>query len=1151
VEAGNKSVGTVSTLPLHICQVLEDEYAALHGTSAFRPRSWDFQEGDFHDIGRFVQRLGALTDPLSTFLKGKLSTPTTLVQALNAVIKEPLYTAERCQRVDLDWDLKPLVALALKDPEDLKHLNRRLLESAYPDEIRPIYGLRLDALYKAVHANAKPVKDGHATEPQSALCLSGGGIRSATFALGVIQGLARLGLLGKFDYLSTVSGGGYVGSWLIAWAHRHPNGLPGVAHELAMAPPRSPLEPEPGPVRHLRRYTNYLSPRLGLMSADTWTLVATYLRNLFLNWLVLVPLLIAAVMVPRIGSALLQWNAPDVVRMLCLVLGMAMLIQSVAYIGLYRPSLADLRSRRRLGEPGQRRFLQRCLAPLLVASMSLVAYWTWLGYSVTPPERDWALGLLTALRVPAPPVWAGFMVIGVVLHLVAWGVYSTRLRRQDLAELLVVIGTGAVGGWLVWLASAHLLPFPRICSTTTILLYVCFGVPLFLMMFLVAATLFVGLSSRRTDDEDREWWARLGAWVLIASVSWAVGSALVIFGPHWLRGQTPHVKTLIASFGGLSGIIAALAGRSAKTPAKDASAARGIGALLARHGLTLATVVGIAALIVGLSIAANGLLVLAKIGLTPWVPAVLANLPDCFTQQLEILQATRVDLSVIVALLMAVIAWVMGSWINVNKFSLHAMYRSRLIRAYLGASREHRRANPFTGFDPDDNIQMHELRPEAFDESSFTDLAAFIKRLKDGQGAPAKALAGVLTKTKNAIDGYGGSAPSRALRESLFDELNKLLDGTNIVTCPDLGGDAANVAVQGVARIRRSRELLEAKFPEIRNSAARKPLHVVNMALNLVAGHNLAWQERKAESFTVTPWHAGSYHLGYRPAREYGGSRPGRLGISLGTAVAISGAAASPNMGYHSSPVLAFLMTLFNVRLGWWLGNPGPSGEKTYDKPFPMPSVYPIVAEAFALTDDTDPWVYLSDGGHFDNLGLLEMVLRRCHFIVLSDAGCDPTCAFDDLGNAIRKVRSDLGVPITIEQELRIYSRDNAEGRKQGRYAALATIDYRAVDGPQAAQGQLIYVKPCVYWNTEPVDVQSYARTSESFPHETTADQFFRESQFESYRALGLHEIQHMWTITWPGQWPTPPVTLAEFLEHVGEYLELKGAASAPAAQKS
>src|SRR5882762_11529146 len=70
---------------------------------------------------------------------------------------------------------------------------------------------RLKAIWAAVH---------ELPEKRAALCISGGGIRSATFGLGILQGLARCGLLDKFHYLSTVSGGGYIGSWLSAWIHR-------------------------------------------------------------------------------------------------------------------------------------------------------------------------------------------------------------------------------------------------------------------------------------------------------------------------------------------------------------------------------------------------------------------------------------------------------------------------------------------------------------------------------------------------------------------------------------------------------------------------------------------------------------------------------------------------------------------------------------------------------------------------------------------------------------------------------------------------------------------------------------------------------------------------------------------------------------------
>jgi hypothetical protein len=173
--------------------------------------------------------------------------------------------------------------------------------------------------------------------------------------------------------------------------------------------------------------------------------------------------------------------------------------------------------------------------------------------------------------------------------------------------------------------------------------------------------------------------------------------------------------------------------------------------------------------------------------------------------------------------------------------------------------------------------------------------------------------------------------------------------------------------------------------------------------LNLVAGKKLAWQDRKAESFTFSALHSGSYCLGYRSSERYGYHKDRGTAVSLGTALAISGAAASPNMGYHSSPVVTFLLALFNIRLGWWLGNPGPAGETTYDKPGPLFAPKALLAEAFGFTDDEHHYVYLSDGGHFENLGLYEMVLRRCRYIVVSDGGADGDFSFEDLGNALER----------------------------------------------------------------------------------------------------------------------------------------------------
>ncbi|MDO8139981.1 MAG: hypothetical protein Q6358_00640, partial [Candidatus Brocadiales bacterium] len=278
-----------------------------------------------------------------------------------------------------------------------------------------------------------------------------------------------------------------------------------------------------------------------------------------------------------------------------------------------------------------------------------------------------------------------------------------------------------------------------------------------------------------------------------------------------------------------------------------------------------------------------------------------------------------------------------------------------------------------------------------------------------------------------------------------------------------------------------------------------KLFHVVNIALNLVKGDNPAWQERKAASFTITPLFSGCSNIpsvGYRNSEKYGGED----GISLGTAITVSGAAVSPNMGYHSSPVLSFLLTLFNIRLGLWMGNP--ADDTTFKKQGPILSLRPIISEAFGLTNEKKPYVYLSDGGHFENLGLYEMILRRCHFIVLVDAGCDEDHTFGDLGNALRKIRIDLGVPIVFKN-IAIYPRKDE--REDGKHCAIGNILYSKVD-EKDTDGKLIYIKPTLCGD-ELIDIGSYAKANPEFPHESTGDQWFTESQFESYRALGSHAI--------------------------------------------
>ncbi len=955
-----------------------------------------------------------------------------------------------------------------------------------------------NSFYQALH---------HHKIKRTALCFSGGGIRSATFALGVLQGLTGRGVkLREFNFLSTVSGGGYIGSWLSAWIYHQ--GVDNVENALATSgkpsganKPKSALNPEPEPITHLRQYSNYMSPKLGLLSADTWSLVATFLRNLLLNWSVLLPLLMGMLVIPRLGMSVAHWaGASDSLFKILFWLGVSCGTLPIAYVIVCRPgsgSKATSGSRQKfLGiwpvPLGDSWFVILCLLPFLAVSVTSAIHWAWIHVSETK-LRAHLPGCQTGWCQKVNWFWI-FICFGVLLHLGGFLLSLLCINESELSEkksfstrlwvlarsiksklfrwldVFYITITGAVGGAFLWLVAKKIFIFPPVAIgqhdffegmalygepsakvaggyldslTLNAATYVCFATPLFMLVLLLAATMYTGLASDFMTDADREWLARSGAWILIAIVVWSVVGSLVIFGPWLLLKYGPMVKGSFFSIGTLTGLLTLLGGWSGKTAAnKQASGHKPSQTEnLIQALLPFAAPLFSAFILVSLSLvtswmfrfileklaAGSELINLAIKVLTGnyWLLKLgtfdLNYLPkyDQFpvagNWHLNVLYHTPTHIVVLAAIVLMAFGGIAGWFININKFSLHGAYRDRLIRAYLGASRTNgkRRPDPFTNFDEDDNLRMFWLR-----ESKIS---------------------------------------------------------------PSL----------------------------------QHPLHVINTALNLVADSNLAWQDRKAESFTFSPLHAGSRLVGYRPTEKYGCGRAtditGPPPISLGTCLAISGAAASPNMGYHSSPVVTFLLALFNVRLGWWLGNPR---KEQFKRSSPRFAPIHLLAETFGLTDAEHKYIYLSDGGHFENLGLYEMVRRRCHLIVLSDASADHDFSFEDLGGAIRKIQIDQGVPIEFDDRLKIRPRIKAEslftkdGRSDdGQYCSVARINYKAVDGEEAVNGWLLYIKPTVYGSEAP-DILNYAKDNPTFPHETTGDQMYSESQFESYRSLGETAVE-------------------------------------------
>ena len=994
----------------------------------------------------------------------------------------------------------------------------------------------LKHLFKAIH-ELKPGR--------SALCISGGGIRSATFALGVIQRLAKVGVLDKFDYLSTVSGGGYIGSWLSSYARRTNGGMQGVSTAIA-GNTNDPLQPEVSPLMWLRRFSNYLTPRLGLLSGDTWAFAGSYIRNLLLVWLMFVPLLIAALAVPRLSIAMLRHengHAP-----IYLIIAAAAFLFAATALALTRPV-----SYRKEGWLTNKRFQWCVFVPFLIAAVCLLLYWG--PRSQDHPENihwSYVYGAFIILSATASSLYMiRFILAGMIERRGSVRLDSSVMGynvKKFIHELLAAAASGAVGAALCqasakWLFDDPLktvkLPqladwtkVPAALSTAPGEVFLCFGVPLVLGILFIQSTIFIGGASWFNEEYDREWWGRAAGWVLVAAVIWIVFTVIAIYGPVLLY----NVPKTLAALGGVTGLISILGGKSGKTAAnqKEEDETAKPAETGTNIALGLAAPVFVVIVLAGLSlvtsrvmfpIQANGL---PKISDTDFDH--YSQLPDSVKKRLgqhqvagctDTLQCPEIDpwkeramehlwsvdhATVAEGLILVIGAGLFGVFasyfLGVNQFSMHGLYRNRLVRAYLGASRLHRKPNAFSGFDPNDNMTMQLLRPETFRGNSFSDPVALGKLLA---GEP-NVRGHVQPRTQDAL----GSADTDDLRfaaaEMLADDLNRVID--SVAFDPDDRKESP------LPLSVRNRQYLEKRYGNLIASyrTHRRPIHVVNTALNLVAGENLAWQERKAESFGISPFYSGSWvrsdksgaELGYRHTREYGGP----AGITLGTAVAISGAAASPNMGYHSSPALSFLLTLFNVRLGWWLGNTGRAGDGTYQNQNPTFSLYPLVCEALGATNDTFPYIYLSDGGHFDNLGLYEMVLRRCRHIVVSDGGGDPRFDFEDLGNAIRKIRIDLGINITIRRVMGLYPRNHKDPVKPI-YCAVADIDYSKVDSAADPNnpGKLLYIKPAFYGKEEPKDVYNYAVANATFPHQTTGDQWFSESQFESYRALGEFEL--------------------------------------------
>jgi hypothetical protein len=931
------------------------------------------------------------------------------------------------------------------------------------------------------------------------LALSGGGIRSATFALGVLQGLAALRILSRFDYLSTVSGGGYIGGWLAAWMKREGDPL-SVEKQLAQSRITEAkarrvvigkdriVDEEPEPIHHLRSYSNYLTPRAGLLSLDTWTVLTIYVRNAIINQLLLMPLAMIFVLLGRSLVWFYASNGPSaglrvgvlasLVGLLSIaLLSMAWHVWGMLGVKAHGPNESE-RSKHHDGIPV---FLALTIIGPMVAA-AVLASWSFSSasspaivkgagttsvakpLSTRLPSLSWdffenkpvhpslpvanqnptdpnsdssqVVGRIGLKASPAIAFGLAFGCLALVVHLVAYlGFLAFRRDPETIAHRAGENRSRFSS--VAWMSIAAFMAG----STGGILFYamvsqvlwrltdrqyaiVTIGPPLALMVVVAATFVEVWLLGRWQEDDLREWWARICAWLVIVAVAWLAFFGITLYAPM----EVNHLlRTPHVQVGAVMGWLAtALSGAVAglKPETKGASTPWWMTLLIG-----VAPTVFVAGLLVIVATLVDGLVFNTLEDVSS---------PSGYWKGILTTPIDRIVRVMVVCAVLVVLAAVMS---NVNLFSLNSMYASRLTRCYLGASRPKRE---------------WERRKAAW--------------LPGSGGAPT-ATDGP-ARWQNPLTGFD---PEDDI------ELWRLKIGSEAVAAgPD------------------SRPETEYLGPHL----------IMNTSLNLVAGAELAWQDRKAESFILTPEHSGSEATGYAATT----AKTGRE-LTLGRAMSISGAAVDSNIGLHQSSALIALMTAFNARLGWWIKNPNPltwtaarwlprgqaPSESEWDAASPSLAL-PLLMELLGQTNDARKWIHVSDGGHFENLGVYELVRRRCRYIVCTDAGTDPSAADDNLANMIRLCLIDFGVRIEIDTSP--LAREGPDKLSRW-HCAVGKIRYDDVDGGERP-GIFVYLRTSMTGD-EPPDVQEYASKNPDFPWQSTLDQFFNESQFESYRALGFH----------------------------------------------
>ena len=906
-----------------------------------------------------------------------------------------------------------------------------LLKEAYPDALREREEALLGRRCKVKCASGKrcakkrPAKIG--------LALSGGGIRSATFAFGVIQALAACKAFREIDVLSTVSGGGYTGSLISRLFTRtevesaddveqaiQPAG--GARGEDQKAQPDKEMQGEDqasqsdcetrrkwicsgAVLRWLRENGRYMAPN---GSGDLLLAGAIMLRNWFSIHVVLGTLMLTAfVAMQLVRNGLHAWLPGKLDPAILACFAGAGSDGSMSMAGLE----ARLTCYLPLGE-SYLWWSPWLLLPALIFVVAVVplgwVYWFRTDYSNEAGTRNGSeLRHRLSSKLKTALLWLGATLGLAVIDTLGQTAY---VIWEDPAFSL--------GGWLgTWLVG---------------LVTVAAGAR-------QIATCFPGKAGATRIRPSLNVLAMIAA-VLLFTVTLTVLNA-VSHGVAWGFKYPYHVPEKLVALSAPTDATTVALTQACAPGSSSCTDSPKLNRLLCKDCTELGE----------------------------------RNFWTCVTA--------------VVLLFLVVVSLLFGqNWPFLNNSTLLPLYTARLTRAYLGASNRHRIAPHCPA--PVAVTQVHECDDMLIEDRWWP-------RDKQDGGQDT--------------DPFTKGAPLHLVNVTI----NETLSGVSRVQQNDRKGVGMAVGPAGISA-------------GIRH-------HVVFQDQQCKRDKPAGKGKRRAKVFPQKQLLDKSSNTFCRPFRmfaykeRYEGDEQevwytGRS-LSLGQWTGISGAAFSTGLGSRTSLGLSLIAGFFNVRLGlWWDSGVEPTNrcgtatkgsrqsERFFSWLLPVQSF--LVDEFLSrFPGVARRWWYLSDGGHFENTGAYELIRRRLRLIVIVDAAADPDYAYEDLANLTRKARLDFGAEIEFldAKALRWMRRNrrnmgclahfgSLEMLRRGRArAALAWVRYK--DQP-ASESLIVFVKPTLVGD-EPPDITSYRATHPMFPQQTTADQFFDEAQWESYRKLG------------------------------------------------